>query len=95
MQSEFYRFGHLTDFDFSEICSSTQFRRSLGSCNINKKAFNQLDELNLFVERNEENKQFEIDLLNSLRKNKAICEKASLKDIKYNKLRAFIEGFLM
>lgn len=68
---------------------------SLGSCNINKKAFNQLDELNLFVERNEENKQFEIDLLNSLRKNKAICEKASLKDIKYSKLRAFIEGFLM
>ena len=68
---------------------------SVGSCNINKKAFNQLDELNLFVERNNDNKQFENDLLNSLQKNQAVCEKVTLKDIKYNKVRAFIEGFLM
>ena len=32
--SELYRFGHLSDFYFSEICSSTQFHRSIGSCNI-------------------------------------------------------------
>ena len=68
---------------------------SLGSCNINKKAFKQLDELNLFVERRAENKQFEGALLNSLKSNLKISKKASAKDIKYSRTRAFIEGFLM
>ncbi len=68
---------------------------SLGSCNINKKAFKQLDELNLFVERNERNQQFEKKLLSSVKSNREISKKVSLQDIKYSKIRAFIEGFLM
>ena len=68
---------------------------SLGSCNINKKAFKQLDELNLFIKRTTENKGFEDALLNSLKRNLKISKRVSLKDIKYSKLRAFIEGFLM
>ena len=68
---------------------------SLGSCNINKKAFKQLDELNLFIKRTTENNGFEDALLNSLKRNLKISKRVSLKDIKYSKLRAFIEGFLM
>ena len=68
---------------------------SLGSCNINKKAFKQLDELNLFVERRAQNKQFEKDLLSSLKNNREISKKVSLQEVKYSKIRAFLEGFLM
>lgn len=68
---------------------------SLGSCNINKKAFKQLDELNLFVERTAQNRQFEKDLLSSVKNNREISKKVSLQEVKYSKIRAFIEGFLM
>jgi len=67
---------------------------SLGSTNITKKAFNQLNELNLFV-RNIDS-EFRRELLESVEENISLSNKvASHKDVKYNKGKAFLEGFLV
>ena len=67
---------------------------SFGSTNITKKAFCQLDELNLFVQN--EPCDFQKKLLKSVRENYEISEKIiDYKQIKYNKLRAFFEGMLV
>ena len=67
---------------------------SFGSTNITKKAFCQLDELNLFVQN--EPCDFQQKLLKSVRENYEISEKITdYKQIKYNKLRAFFEGMLV
>lgn len=67
---------------------------SFGSTNITKKAFCQLDELNLFVQN--EPCDFQQKLLISVRENYEISEKITdYKQIKYNKLRAFFEGMLV
>ena len=66
---------------------------SLGSTNINKKAMNQLDEINLFVENCDS--QFTNDLYQSVGENINISKKVKTKEIKYNKFIAFMEGFLM
>ena len=67
---------------------------SVGSTNITKKAFAQLSELNLFVKN--ENGAFQNALHKSMRENYALCRKISTyKEIKYNKTKAFIEGFLV
>ncbi|MBQ8351886.1 MAG: phosphatidylserine/phosphatidylglycerophosphate/cardiolipin synthase family protein [Clostridia bacterium] len=67
---------------------------SLGSTNITKKAFRQLDELNLFVE----NKPcaFCEACLASVRENHALARRASsYQEITYRKPYAFFEGFLV
>ena len=67
---------------------------SLGSTNITKKAFKQLSELNVFL-KNEDS-----ELANALKESVA-CDIAtasrvsSYKNIKYNRLIAFFEGFLV
>ncbi|MBQ3221596.1 MAG: phosphatidylserine/phosphatidylglycerophosphate/cardiolipin synthase family protein [Clostridia bacterium] len=67
---------------------------SFGSTNITKKAFRQLNELNLFV-RNEPT-AFVNALLDSVTENDGYCrEIADYKEIKYKKLKAWIEGFLV
>lgn len=67
---------------------------TLGSTNITKKAFNQLSELNLFV-RNVKS-DFQKEIIESVKENQEISKKIiSYRDIKYNKLLAFIEGFLL
>ena len=66
---------------------------SFGSTNINKKAFKQLDELNLFVENKD--CKFVSNLFNSVFENISLSEKVDKNDIKYSKVRAFIEGILM
>ena len=63
------------------------------STNINKKAMNQLDEINLFVENCDS--QFTNDLYKSVGENINISKKVKTKEIKYNKFIAFMEGFLM
>ena len=72
---------------------ATEKQISLGSCNINKKAFKQLDELNLFVNREE--CDFINDILSSMQENYDLSEKVGAKQIKYNPLRALIESILM
>ena len=67
---------------------------SFGSTNITKKAFGQLSELNLFV-RNADS-EFRRILAADIEKNYAAArEITSYKDIKYNRLLAFVEGFLV
>ena len=67
---------------------------SLGSTNITKKAFKQLSELNLFVENTP--CKFVDTLVNSMSENVVISQKiTSHKQIKYNPLVAFVEGFLV
>ena len=67
---------------------------SLGSTNITKKAFNQLDELNLFVNRDDS--AFAKDLMSSIADDinlaRRICR---YEDIAYNSLFAFAESFLV
>lgn len=67
---------------------------SLGSTNVTKKAFRQLDELNLFVE----NKPcaFCKALLSSVRENHALAHCIlSYREIAYKKAYAFFEGFIV
>ena len=66
---------------------------SFGSCNITKKAFRQLDELNLFLPRENEAAQ---QLMESVRENHALsCTITDWRDMKYNRLLAWLEGFLV
>lgn len=67
---------------------------TFGSTNITKKAFGQLDELNLFFERT--GSELEKELLNSVEENIALAQRVEdYKEIKYNKVKAFFEGFLV
>lgn len=67
---------------------------SLGSTNITKKAFGQLSELNLFFERPES--AFVTRLLENIEENHRISERVGdYRKIKYNRLLAFFEGFLV
>ena len=67
---------------------------SLGSTNITKKAFGQLDELNLFFERT--GSALEQQLLNSVKENITLAQPVEEhKRIKYNKVKAFFESFLV
>ena len=66
---------------------------SFGSCNITKKAFRQLDELNLFLPREKEAAQ---QLMESVRENHALSRAVTdWRDVKYNRLLAWMEGFLV
>lgn len=67
---------------------------SFGSTNITKKAFEQLDELNLFFER--AGSALEKELLNSVEENIALAQRVTnYKKIKYDRVKAFFEGFLV
>ena len=67
---------------------------TFGSTNITKKAFKQLSELNLFIKNVESN--IRNDLMKSIKENQSLSQEiTSYKDIKYNKLMAFVEGVLV
>lgn len=67
---------------------------TFGSTNITKKAFNQLSELNLFI-KNVDCK-FKDKLVESIKENYTLARKVgSYKDIKYNKIKAKVESFLV
>ena len=67
---------------------------SFGSTNITKKAFGQLTELNLFAQRNGE--PFPTLLMESVAENQRLSRKAEQwEDIRYNRLLAWMEGFLV
>ena len=67
---------------------------SLGSTNITKKAFSQLSELNLFSSLKENPLIPALDA--AMKENYALSKHVSdYKTIKYNPLKAFIEGFLV
>ena len=67
---------------------------SFGSTNITKKAFAQLDELNLFVRRTDS--AFTQALLNSVTADIATARRiCSYRDISYRRLFAFLEGFMV
>ena len=66
---------------------------SFGSTNITKKAFRQLDELNLFLSRGGETAQ---QLVASVRENHALSRLVTdWRTVKYNRLLAWLEGFLV
>ena len=67
---------------------------SLGSTNITKKAFGQLDELNLFVKREDSQLVSSLDesIKNDIGESRRVCD---YREIKYNRLLAFFEGFLV
>ena len=66
---------------------------SFGSTNITKKAFRQLDELNLFLPRGGETAQ---QLVASVRENHALSRAVTdWRDVSYNRLLAWLEGFLV
>ena len=72
----------------------TESTVSFGSSNITKKAFEQLDELNLFFDR-AEGEPCDA-LMASMRENEALCRVVKCdKEIRYRRLRAFLEGFLV
>lgn len=67
---------------------------SLGSTNITKKAFTQLNELNLFIKRTESN--LEQELTASINEDiKGAQRVYRYQDISYNPLIAFLEGFFV
>ena len=67
---------------------------SFGSTNITKKAFAQLTELNLFVQRNGE--IFPTQLMESVAENQCLARRVEdWREIRYNRLLAWLEGFLV
>lgn len=70
---------------------------SLGSTNITKKAFKQLSEANVNIcKTNTEYADFVNDLTTNVKANYALSEQITdFHKIKYNKLNAFLEGFVM
>ena len=67
---------------------------SFGSTNITKKAFHQLDELNLFLENTPS--AFQKALLESIADDIAGARRVHQpRDVKYRPIRAFLEGFLV
>ena len=66
---------------------------SFGSTNITKKAFGQLSELNLFLPRESETTQ---QFMESVEENHALSRRIeSWQEVKYNRLLAWLEGFLV
>ena len=66
---------------------------SFGSCNITKKAFGQLDELNFFLRRGGETAEA---LMDSVRAEHGLSRRVSdRREVKYNRLLAWLEGFLV
>ena len=66
---------------------------SFGSCNITKKAFGQLDELNFFLRRGGETAEA---LMDSVRAEHGLSRRVSdRREVKYNRLLAWMEGFLV
>ena len=67
---------------------------SLGSTNITKKAFNQLDELNLFIKNDDStiSQELKASIQKDIQSSKRIT---NYKEIKYNFLLAFAEGFIV
>ena len=66
---------------------------SFGSTNITKKAFGQLSELNLFLPRESETTQ---QFMESVEENHALSRHIeSWQEVKYNRLLAWLEGFLV
>ena len=67
---------------------------SFGSTNITKKAFEQLNELNLFVKRGDS--EFERDLLASIAEDLRTARRVEdPREIDYHRLTAFLEGFVV
>lgn len=67
---------------------------SFGSTNITKKAFAQLSELNLFVQRNGE--EFPAALMESVAENQRMARQVKdWREIRCNRLLAWLEGFLV
>lgn len=66
---------------------------SFGSCNITKKAFNQLDELNVFIKA-QEIKLYQ-QIMQSIEKTIMESDSVEINEIKYNGFLAFLEGFLV
>ena len=66
---------------------------SFGSCNITKKAFGQLDELNFFLRRGGETAEA---LMDSVRAEHGLSRRVTdRREVKYNRLLAWLEGFLV
>ena len=66
---------------------------SFGSTNLTKKAFGQLSELNLFLPRESETTQ---QFMESVEENHALSRRIeSWQEVKYNRLLAWLEGFLV
>ena len=66
---------------------------SFGSCNITKKAFRQLDELNLVLPRGSETAE---KLMDSVRAEHRLSRRVSDgREVRYNRLLAWLEGFLV
>ena len=66
---------------------------SFGSTNITKKAFRQLDELNLFLPRRSETAE---QLMASVRENHALSRVVTdWREVKHNRLLAWVEGLLV
>lgn len=67
---------------------------SFGSCNITKKAFAQLSELNLFARR--EDSAFARSLLDSVAAEQRLAQKVkNWRSVRYNPILAWLEGFLV
>lgn len=66
---------------------------TFGSCNITKKAFRQLDELNLFLPRTD--CLFVGQLLTSMEENRSVSHRVCWQQIRYRPLMAFLESFLV
>lgn len=67
---------------------------SFGSTNITKKAFGQLTELNLFVRRNGES--FPVALMENVAENQRLARRVETwQELRYNRLLAWMEGFLV
>ena len=66
---------------------------SFGSCNITKKAFGQLDELNFFLRRGSDTAEA---LMDSVRAEHALAwQVKDRREVRYNRLLAWLEGFLV
>lgn len=73
---------------------ATENEISFGSANVTKKAFVQLDELNLVVKN--ESCPFCDSLFEDMQRNYALSKRiTTAKEIRYNRLIAFFEGFLV
>ena len=66
---------------------------SFGSCNITKKAFRQLDELNFFLRRGGETAEALMDSVRAEQQlSRRVCDG---REVQYNRLLAWLEGFLV
>ncbi len=66
---------------------------SFGSCNVTKKAFRQLDELNLSLQRDES--LFCCRLMDSVMHEQNLARRVTWQELHYHRILAFLEGFLV